>query len=67
MSYMGIDRGDGRTAEQKAAAENIEVGYSAIPGGLNSFRCRECGEYDYMPSVILHKPDCKTGKILEGK
>ena len=39
MSYMGIDRGDGRTPEQKSAAENVEVAYS-IYGHPVVFRCR---------------------------
>ena len=66
MGYMGIDRGDGRTPEQKAAAENIEVGYPASPGGLHSFRCKECGKQSWLP-VMRHKRGCKTGKVLEGK
>ena len=66
MSYMGIDRGDGRTPEQKSAAENVEVAYS-IYGHPVVFRCRECFGKDEWEVFIKHKPDCKTGKVLEGK
>ena len=64
MTYMGIYRGDGRTPEQKAAAESIRVG--GTPGGLYSFHCAECREHDWMPG-FKHKLGCNTGKILEGK
>jgi hypothetical protein len=64
--WLGIDRGpDTRTPQQKAAAENIEIGHPAEPGGLYVFRCRECGERDLLPR-FKHKPSCETGKVLEG-
>jgi hypothetical protein len=65
--YMGIDRGDGRTDEQKAAAENIEIAFSALPGDATYFRCRECSGPNEWQQNIEHKPGCKTGEILEGK
>ena len=67
MSYMGIDRGDGRTPEQKAAAENVEIAFSPNQCDYPYYRCRECsGPNEWRPN-IEHNPDCKTGKVLEEK
>ena len=64
MIYLGIDRGDGRTLEQKAAAENMVIGYGPC-GWPVCFFCKECGENG--SGSVKHKPGCKTGKVLEGK
>lgn len=66
MTYLGIDRGDGRTPEQKAAAENIEIAFS-IRGTPAVFRCRECSGKNEWEVFVKHRPGCKTGKVLEGK
>jgi hypothetical protein len=66
MNYMGIDRGDGRSPEQKAAAENITTAWGMF--GCTVFLCRECGEKGDTPLGeygIRHMTGCKTGKILE--
>lgn len=65
MGYMGIDRGwvDTRTPAQKAAADNITIGYMAI-SDIPVFLCSECEQTGGTPFMIEHKPDCKTGMVL---
>lgn len=63
MVYLGIERPDNRPPEVKAAADKIQIGYLAFSDHA-VFRCSECGETDWMPHDIKHKPECEVGRVL---